>query len=358
FIDQLISEGRFADAAGKLKTVCGPHKELWEYYVNEFDQNHMVLHLAKYLPVKDPQLEPESYQCVLIAALYNHIPLFHRLISVWKPELYRVGAVIDMTIKRALNDDPARPLSNTDVAALYRCLAKLYTCEKKYSKALMLYIKLNDKSIFQLIDRYQLFDMVKNDISLLMSIDADLAIRLLIENASKLPAKTVLTQISKYPKLQMAYLNRLLERSEGDEFADLAIRLYAEYDQKRLLPFLRKKQNYDIAKALKICEAKQYVNEMVFLLGRSGDRLKALNLLVYKLSRIDLAIDFCRENDDEDLWNALIDATMSDPTHITQLLNGAGDYVDPLNIITKARFQIFRLYLFYCSGSLIRYLMK
>ncbi|MFH4984778.1 hypothetical protein AB6A40_011487, partial [Gnathostoma spinigerum] len=120
FIDQLISEGRFADAAGKLKIVCGPHKELWEYYVNEFDQNHMVLHLAKYLPVKDPQLEPESYQCVLIAALYNHIPLFHRLISVWKPELYRVGAVIDMTIKRALNDDPARPLSNTDVAALYR----------------------------------------------------------------------------------------------------------------------------------------------------------------------------------------------------------------------------------------------
>lgn len=62
--------------------------------------------------------------------------------------------------------------------------------------------------------------------------------------------------------IKMAYLNRLLERNEGDEFANLAIRLYAEYDPKKLLPFLRKKQSYDITKALEICEGKQYIKEV------------------------------------------------------------------------------------------------
>lgn len=36
-----------------------------------------------------------------------------------------------------------------------------------------------------------------------MEVDADLAIRLVIENANSLPARTVLTQMTKYPKLQV-----------------------------------------------------------------------------------------------------------------------------------------------------------
>lgn len=74
---------------------------------------------------------------------------------------------------------------------------------------------------------------------------------------------------------------------------------------------------------------------MVYLLGRSGNRMKALDLLVRKLNRLDSAIDFCRENDDYDLWNALIDAAVKRPDHVTQLLNAVGKYVDPLSIIRK-----------------------
>lgn len=71
--------------------VCGRQKDLWEYYVNEFEQNNVVLQLAKYLPINDPQLEPECYQCVLMAALHNHPVLFYNLIKVWSPDLFRVG---------------------------------------------------------------------------------------------------------------------------------------------------------------------------------------------------------------------------------------------------------------------------
>uniref|UniRef100_F1KSV0 Vacuolar protein sorting-associated protein 41 n=1 Tax=Ascaris suum TaxID=6253 RepID=F1KSV0_ASCSU len=335
YIDSLIAKGHYHEAASNLRTVCGRYKDQWEYYVNEFERHNVVLQVAKYLPVKDPQLEPESYQSVLVAALYNHPLLFHGLIKAWNPELYRVGAIIDMAMKRVMQDVVTYPLTSQQVAAIYRALAILHTHERKYDKALMLYIRLNDKTVFQVIERYNLFDLVKNDISKLMEVDADLAIRLVIENANSLPARTVLTQMTKYPKLQMAYLNRLLERNEGDEFANLAIRLYAEYDPKKLLPFLRKKQSYDITKALEICEGKQYIKEMVFLLGRSGNYSKALDLLINKLDRMDLAVDFCRENDDRALWEALIESTMNRPERITQLLNTAGEYISPLEVVEK-----------------------
>ncbi|OZC05770.1 hypothetical protein X798_07255, partial [Onchocerca flexuosa] len=298
--------------------VCGRQKDLWEYYVNEFEQNNVVLQLAKYLPVRDPQLEPESYQCVLIAALHNHPVLFYNLIKIWNPDLFRVGAITDMAMKRIIHEN-MKPLLQNDAVAIYQSLARLYLYERKYDKALMLYIMLNDKTVFQVIEKYHLFDLVKNDLTKLMEIDANLTIRLLIENVGSLPTE------------KMAYLNSLFERNEGEEFVDFAIKLYAENEPPLLLPFLRKTAVYDIAKAIDICEKKQYINEMVYLLGRSGNRMKALDLLVNKLGRIDSAIDFCRENDDCDLWNSLVDAAMKRPDHITELLNTAGKYINPLN---------------------------
>ncbi|KAL3991177.1 hypothetical protein ACH3XW_34810 [Acanthocheilonema viteae] len=334
YLSSLIEQKRFAEAATNLKAVCGRQKDLWEYYVNEFEQNNVVLQLAKYLPVKDPQLEPECYQCVLIAALHNHPVLFYNLVKVWNPDLFRVGAITDMAMKRIIHEN-VNPLSENDAVAIYRSLARLYLYERKYDRALMLYIMLNDKTVFQVIEKYHLFDLVKNDLTKLMGIDTNLTIRLLIENAGSLPTKTILTQLAMYPKLQMAYLNSLFERNEGEEFIDFAIGLYAENEPRLLLPFLRKTAVYDIAKAIDICEKKQYINEMVYLLGRSGNRMKALDLLVNKLGCIGSAIDFCRENDESDLWNSLVDAAVKQPDHITELLNTAGKYVNPLNIIEK-----------------------
>uniref|UniRef100_A0A0N5D511 RING-type domain-containing protein n=1 Tax=Thelazia callipaeda TaxID=103827 RepID=A0A0N5D511_THECL len=334
FLCSLIKQKQFAEAAANLKVVCGRQKDLWEYYVSEFEQNNVVLQLAKYLPVKDPQLEPECYQCVLTAALHNHPVLFYNLIKVWNPDLFRVGAITELALKWVVQGNGA-PLSEQDSVAIYRALARLYLYERKYDKAILLHIMLNDKDVFKVIQQYQLFHLVKDDLTKLMNIDANLTVQLLIENAESLPTKTILAQLVKYPKVQIAVLNSLFERNEGEEFVDLAIRLYADHERDLLLPFLRKTHVYDIAKALDICEKKQYVNEMVYLLGRSGNRKKALDLLVNKLNRIDCAIDFCRENDDSDLWDKLIEAAMKRPDHISQLLNTVGHYVNPLTIIEK-----------------------
>uniref|UniRef100_A0A0N5AMX6 RING-type domain-containing protein n=1 Tax=Syphacia muris TaxID=451379 RepID=A0A0N5AMX6_9BILA len=331
YLSALMSKKKFSQAAAYLRLVCGRKKEQWEYYVNEFERYNVVLQLAKYIPTKDPQLEPESYQSILIAALYNHPLLFSGLVKAWNPDIYRVGAITDMAMERVMNDR----LNKNDAISIYKSLAILYTYERKYEQALKLYLSMNDKNVFSLIERYLLFDMVKNDIAKLMQIDSTLALRLLIDNVGSLKPKNILSQLSKFPKFQLAYLNQLFERNEGEEFADLAVALYAEHEPEKLLPFLRKSESYDMAKALKICERKDLINEMVFLLGRSGNLMRALNLLVEKLNRIDLAIDFCLETDDLDLWDALIESSMNNPERVTKLLNIAGHYIDPLSVIEK-----------------------
>lgn len=91
----------FKNSYRYLLKVCGRKKDRWEYYVNEFEQHNVVLQLAKYIPTKDPQLEPESYQSILVAALYNHPVLFYRLIKVWNPDIYRVGEYLNRFLPTA-----------------------------------------------------------------------------------------------------------------------------------------------------------------------------------------------------------------------------------------------------------------
>lgn len=58
--------------------------------------------------------------------------------------------------------------------------------------------------------------------------------------------------------------------------------------------------------------------------------------MLNQLDRIDKAIDFCTEHEDDiELWSRLIDLAMRKPEHITRLLSSAGTYIDPLEVIQK-----------------------
>jgi len=64
------------------------------------------------------------------------------------------------------------------------------------------------------------------------------------------------------------------------------VALYAEFDYKMLLPFLRQSNYYPLEKAYKVCESRGLVPEMVFILGRMGNNKQALNLILSKLKDI------------------------------------------------------------------------
>lgn len=50
-----------------------------------------------------------------------------------------------------------------------------------------------------------------------------------------------------------------------------------------------------------------------------------------------MAIDFCKEHDDPDLWNSLIDESLKRPEIMTQLLDGIVGYVNPESLISKIK---------------------
>lgn len=105
--------------------------------------------------------------------------------------------------------------------------------------------------------------------------------------------------------------------------------LYAKYAPEKLLSFLRRSNSYPIQEALDICKRELFYPEMVYLLGRMGNTHEALTIIISKLNDIQMAIDFCKENDDMDLWHELINQSLDRPEIMTKLLDGiAGKCID------------------------------
>lgn len=61
--------------------------------------------------------------------------------------------------------------------------------------------------------------------------------------------------------------------------------------------------------------------------------------MVNKLLRIDMAIDFCAENDDYELWERLIASSIRRPEQITILLKRMACLnIDSINVVEKVFF--------------------
>ncbi|KAK6027746.1 hypothetical protein OSTOST_06220 [Ostertagia ostertagi] len=299
------------------------------------------------------------------------------------------GWLIGLTLRRIQevlsSSDQSDALSPKEEVRLYHALAHLYVHERKFDSAIKIYTNLRDQQVFAVIDKYQLFEHVKEQISELMLINSDRTLRLLLDNEDSVPAALVMTTMARQAQsaamvshseiargaasrammaphthswqfilqdikysprcsiFQMAYLTKLLSKNEGAEFADQAVRLYAEYDRKKLMPFLRKNENYQINRALEVCRQKNFVRRgkkksrgkkgyllqprpsMILLLGKSGNHVDALDLMVRKYNQLDKAVEYCQvsvngtisaEHDDPDLWTRLIEEippTMSVP---------------------------------------------
>ena len=66
--------------------------------------------------------------------------------------------------------------------------------------------------------------------------------------------------------------------------------------------------------AYKICQERDLVPEMVFLLGRMGSNKQALTLIIERLGDVNRAIDFAKEQSDDDLWEDLLKYSETRPS--------------------------------------------
>uniref|UniRef100_A0A7E4W2R0 RING-type domain-containing protein n=1 Tax=Panagrellus redivivus TaxID=6233 RepID=A0A7E4W2R0_PANRE len=331
-IAQLMHQKQFDTAASYLPEICERHKDEWEYYVSVFENEKRVLQIVPYLPLQQPQLEPECYEYVLISALNSKAELFLKLIEIYPSDLYRIGSIIVKTLERV----DVKSVSKSDRRLLFLALARLYAYSREFDKALNMFLQMKDTTIFQFIRQHHLFAPVRNKIVQLMEIDDQRAIQLLTQHEDEFIGDSgpggIIQQLRDKPRLQMEYLSSVMGRGLGFEHADLLVRLYAEHAPDRLLQFLQQNDAYDLEQAIIECKKhKQTKSALVFLLGRTGNKLEALEAI----ENIDVAIDFCTEHAEEELWLRLIELATQRAEDVTKILSVAGTYIDPLHIIEK-----------------------
>ena len=140
------------------------------------------------------------------------------------------------------------------------------------------------------------------------------------------------------------------------ELGNLQVKLYAEYAPRKLIDFLRASSYYSLeevsdghtfrqhtfpdrylCQAYNVCNERDLVLEMVFLLGRMGNNKKALYLIIERLGDVNRAIDFAKEQHDDDLWEDLLRYSETRPAFIRGLLENVGAEIDPIRLIRRIK---------------------
>lgn len=182
-VDHLLKQAKYDEAAKLCLRVLGNNKALWEEEVYKFFKYKQLRSVSSYLPrTNDCKLDPQVYEMVLFEYLKMDVKGFIDLIKEWPPSLYNTSAVINAIID---NFDPK------ESGNLLESLAILYSHEQKYDKALEMYLKLQNKDVFDLIRNRNLYGDIHKEIIALIQLDREKAINLLIEKNKIAPAVVV-----------------------------------------------------------------------------------------------------------------------------------------------------------------------
>ncbi|XP_049953703.1 vacuolar protein sorting-associated protein 41 homolog isoform X1 [Schistocerca serialis cubense] len=332
YLDHLLSVQRYQEAAELCVKILGRDKRLWEEEVFKFVRLHQLRAVSPYLPRGEPSLDPHIYEMVLYEYLKMDPKGFLKTVKEWSPTLYNVPAVVNAVLEHLLVND-------TDKTLLLEALAILYSHEHKHDKALAMYLKLHHKDAFQLIQEHNLYSSIYDTIEELMDLDSEQAINMFLEK-DRVPVDVVVKALENNHRYLYLYLDALDKRDTKEvsrKYHGLLVRLYADFAREKLLPFLRRSDQYPIVESLQVCEERSFYPELVFILGRIGRPKQALNIIMQQLNDIDRAINFCKEHNDNELWEDLIQYSLEKPEFITFLLQKIGTYIDPRKLVQRIK---------------------
>ncbi|KAG2030660.1 hypothetical protein BDR03DRAFT_177621 [Suillus americanus] len=359
YIRHLVAEGNYAKAASICPTVCSTDVERWENWIFVFAQSQQLQAIIPHVPTEAPQLGHLVYEMILAHFLVHDRQSLMRTIKEWPKSIYDVSAVIvavQAELDRSPSSSSSRNLPAPDAVILMECLAELYTANRQYGKALPFFLRLRRQNVFELIREHNLFTDVKDQVLLLIEFDQELlekrkqegteaeassseAIALLVDHIHSIPIVRVVQQLRDRPFYLFLYLDALFKKDSqlGFEFADLQVTLFAEFATHRLIDYLRASTSYNLEAAYNECKNRDLVTEMVFLLGRMGNNKKALTLIIERLGDVHMAIEFAKEQSDDDLWEDLLKYSETRPTFIRGLLENVGAEIDPIRLIRRIK---------------------
>ncbi|XP_009787110.1 vacuolar protein sorting-associated protein 41 homolog [Nicotiana sylvestris] len=335
YLDHLIVERKYAEAASLCPKLLRGSASGWERWVFHFAHLRQLPVLVPYIPTENPRLRDTAYEVALVALATN--PSFHKdllsTVKSWPPRIYSTMPVISAIEPQIKTSSMTNPLKEA--------LAELFVIDGQHDKAFALYADLMKPDLFDFIEKHNLHDAVREKVVQLMMIDCKRAVLLLIQQRDLIPPSEVVSQlIAAKDKCDCRYflhlyLHSLFEANphSGKDYHDMQVELYADYDPKMMLTFLRSSQHYTLEKAYEICVKKDLLKEQVFILGRMGNAKQALSVIINRLGDIEEAIEFVSVQQDDELWEELIKQSFHKPEMVGVLLEHTVGNLDPLYIV-------------------------
>lgn len=392
WLQQMIRDKEWA-RAGEVASKVLTTAPRWQHWAWIFIRNHKFDEISGHLPTFEitPPLPSLVYEVILGHYLSSDRPRFKELLDLWSCTLFDASSIVT-AVEDQLNDKIATPKDGTDWRLLQESLAKLFMASGRLSDALRCYIRLQDAdTALTLVREHHLLRSLSDDIPALVLLRVganDLAsassneleeltsepISLLVDGAyhGTVQPSEVVSQLdtSSYQQILFFYLRALwmgqgvdiststtfpsprnarasvspfqtttLAASEGhllvEPFADTAISLFARYSHELLTSFLQTSTSYTFSHAVAVCERKKYTRDLVYLLAKTGETKKALFLLIDSLQDVTGAITFAKAQADPDLWDDLLEYSMSRPRFIQGLLAEVGTAVDPIKLVRR-----------------------
>lgn len=329
FLDHLLFMEEYSEAGKLTAKLFGNDKKLWQEEIFKFAQVHQLRQVSAFIPRGEVTLDPYIYEMVLYEYLKLEPEGCLDIVKQWSPSLYNVSAVTNALIEHLIENPSAE---------LLEALAILYTHSGKFDRALGAYLKLQHKGIFQLIIKHNLYNLIHKMIENLMQLDCEQMIKILLDKDT-IPIDVAVTELQNNKYFLYIYLDALEKKDTKllitrNLHKDLVL-LYASFSREKLLPLLKRSDNYSIEKTLEECKRLEYYPEMVYLLGRMGNTKDALNLVMSQLGDIEQAIEFCKDQNDTDLWHDLIGLSVNNPNFLKVLLQKIGTCVDPRILIRR-----------------------
>ncbi|KAF8859309.1 vacuolar assembly protein-like protein [Acephala macrosclerotiorum] len=382
WIQQLIKADDWV-AAGK---VCGKvlgTPQQWEEYVYTFVGASKFDEITNYIPTTQmrPPLKSEIYEVILGHYIARNRPRVRELLDQWSPDLFdikSVTTVLENQLKyRDVREDSVEDgVVGRDWRIVMESLGKLHVVGGRPREALKCYIRLQDAdTAMSLIKDYHLVDAVADDIPGLIMLRVSHeqkrtasteelreltseAISLLVNEAQHglVSPQAVVNQLDEKDMILYMFFyvsslwrgdgieehqgenrDRLIAESQAlvDEFADLAVHLFALYDRDLLMEFLKTSTFYTFEKATQECEERDYITELVYLYSKTGQTKRALYLIIDRLADVSQAIAFAKEQDDTDLWEDLLNYSMDKPRFIRGLLEEVGTAINPITLVRR-----------------------
>ncbi|WFD44675.1 Vacuolar protein sorting-associated protein 41 [Malassezia psittaci] len=331
YLHYLIEEQHdYQTAACNFARLLGNDAAAWEEFIWLYLDRHELDAALPYIPTQHPQLSEVVYDMVLVHLLHTDERRLLQTLRTWPAELYSRQAVAAAIQDRASSS-----------STLIACLAELFLAGHAPGKALQYLLQLRDPTVFALIREHNLFTDVQDKLAQLVELDQDIAgtqkppsdsvTPLLVDHLHSIPIQRAMSQLDAYPWYAYHYLDALFDRDPEwiGPYANQLVSFYAEFQYPKLMAFLRTMSSmYSFEKAYKVCVKHDYVPEMIFLLGRTGDTRGALNLIIERLHDVHMAIDFVKQQDDTELWDQLLLYSRDRPDFLRALLEQVGGEVD------------------------------